>query len=464
MNTEFLAPIRALCVEYGMLQRGNMVLLALSGGRDSMALLSALMELRKIFGFSLSAAHFNHKLRGEESERDAAFVKEYCETHHIPIYMGEGEVRAEAVRTQCGLEETARNLRYAFLEDAAAQCGAQQIATAHHADDNLETLLLHLVRGAGLRGLTGIPPVRGKIIRPLLTTTRASIDGYVKENEIPFVEDSSNEDQSLARNRLRQSVLPVLTELNPNLPQLSATAMRTLRQDEAYLEAQAAALFRKAKRAEDGMVIDVSLLSSAPRALASRVVRRMLEEIEAPMPSWVHLTGILAIAAGSDPAAALHLPGGVLVQRVYADLLVAWDFANEPLPPFEKVSVQREGETVLGSWTLSCRRVSAPENPQQAGNRAYLSLARLGTQLSLRARQTGDELALPGRRRKTLKKLMIEEKIPRRVRERIPVLADESGLLAVASLGADRSRLAAPGEDSIEITFIQKETGNGKDT
>lgn len=464
MNTEFLAPIRALCVEYGMLQRGNMVLLALSGGRDSMALLSALMQLRKIFGFSLSAAHFNHKLRGEESERDAAFVKEYCEAHHVPIYLGEGDVRAVAALKQCGLEETARNLRYAFLEDTAASCGAQQIATAHHADDNLETFLLHLVRGAGLRGLTGIPPVRGKVIRPLLTTTRASIDLYVKENGIPFVEDSSNVDQIMARNRLRQSVIPVLKELNPNVSQLSATSIRTLRQDEVYLEAQAAALFRKAKRAEDGMVIEVSVLAATPKALASRVVRRMLEEIEAPMPSWVHINGILAIATGSDPAASIHLPGGVLVQRVYADLLIAWDFANEPLSPLDTVSVQREGETILGGWTLSCRRATAPESPQQDANRYYLSLSKVGIQLSLRARQTGDELALPGRRRKSLKKLMIEEKVPRRVRERIPVLADENGLLAVAGFGADRSRLASPGEDSLEMTFIQNETGNGKDT
>lgn len=464
MNTEFLAPIRALCVEYGMLQREKIVLLALSGGRDSMALLSALMQLRKIFGFSLCAAHFNHKLRGEESQRDAAFVKEYCENQHIPIYLGEGDVRAEALRTQRGIEETARNLRYAFLEDAASQCGAHQIATAHHADDNLETLLLHLVRGSGLRGLTGIPPVRGNIIRPLLTTPRSTIDLYIKENGIPFVEDSSNQDSSLARNRLRQSVIPVLQELNPNLSQLSATAIRTLRQDEAYLDAQAAALFRKAKRAEDGLVIEVSVLSNAPRALGSRVVRRMLEEIEAPMPSWVHLNGILAIASGSDPAAALHLPGGVLVQRVYGDLLIAWDFANEPLPPLEPVVVTLEGETLYGTWKLFCRSVIAPDELLQDGMHAYLSLAKLGTQCFLRARQTGDELALSGRRKKSLKKLMIEEKIPRRLRERIPVLAHEHGLLAVAGLGADRSLLARPGEESIEITWIPRETGNGKET
>lgn len=456
MITEFLAPIRALSMEYGMLPRGSTILCALSGGRDSMALLHALSSLREPLGFSLSAAHFNHMLRGAESERDAAFVAAYCHEKEIPLHLGAGDVRAEAERQGRGIEETARSLRYAFLEEVAERQGASRIATAHHADDNLETLLLHLVRGTGLRGLCGIPPVRDKIIRPLLTTPRASIEDYVRVNEIPFVEDSSNEDKSFARNRLRHEVLPILRDLNPSVSQSSAAAIRTLREDEAFLEAQAAALFRLARRAEDGMVIEASVLSGAPRALGARVVRRILEEIEAPIPGFVHLNGILLLAAGADPAAAIHLPGGVLVQRVYADLLLAWDHLNEPLPPLETVAVNRDGETKLGDWCLCCREGICPSDHQNTAEHLYLSAEGQEGALHLRARQTGDELALLGRRRKSLKKLMIEEKIPRRERERIPILADGKGVLAVAGLGADRSRLAIPGERAYKITWIKK--------
>jgi len=464
MITEFLAPIRALSMEYGMLPRGSTILCALSGGRDSMALLHALATLREPLGFSLCAAHFNHKLRGEESERDAAFVAAYCHEKDIPLHSGVGDVRAEAERQGRGIEETARSLRYAFLEEAAERQGATRIATAHHADDNLETLLLHLVRGTGLRGLCGIPPVRGTLVRPLLTTPRASIEDYVRENEIPFVEDSSNADKRFARNRLRHEVLPILRDLNPSVSQSSAAAIRTLREDEAFLEAQAAALFRRARRAEDGMVIEASVLSGAPRALGARIVRRMLEEIEAPIPGYVHLNGILIIAAGADPAAAMHLPGGVLVQRVYADLLIAWDYLNEPLPPLEAVEVNRDGETTLGDWCLRCREVICPIEPQSTAEHLYLAAETLEGALQLRARQTGDELALCGRRRKSLKKLMIEEKIPRRDRERIPVLADGKGVLFVTGFGADRSRLALPGDRAYEITLTQKERQGRKDT
>lgn len=461
-TTEFLAPIRALCVEYGMLPRDKRVLCALSGGRDSMALLHALESLQEIYGFTLCAAHFNHKLRGEESERDAAFVQGYCKSRTIPFLMGDGDVRRMAQERKLGIEDCARSMRYAFLEDAAGVLGASRIATAHHADDNLETMLLHLARGTGLRGLSGIAPLRGNIIRPLLNLPRAAIESYVAEHKIPFVEDSSNEDQSFARNRLRHEVLPVLRELNPNLSQSVASAARTLREDEAFLSAQAAALFRKAHRAEDGMLIEVSALSAAPRALSARVVRRMLEEVEAPMPSQVHLNGILAIASGSDPAASIHLPGGILVQRVYGDLLISWDWQHEPLKPLETKPLVLDGETQIGDWTVSCTKTICPAAAEPSANHCFLSVDAMGDAPVLRARQIGDQIALPGRRTKTLKKLMIEEKVPRRERERIPVLADGDSVLALAGFGAAHRYLAQKGAPSFELTFKQIE--NGKET
>ena len=461
-NTEFVAPIIALCEEYGMLPQGKTVLCALSGGIDSMALLHVLAGLQEPMGFSLVAAHYNHRLRGEESQRDADFVRQYCTGQQIPLIFGEGDVKRLAETQGKGIEETARSLRYAFLEDAAAKCGAVRIVTAHHADDNVETLLLHLVRGSGLRGLSGIPPVRGMIVRPLLSTTREEIEDYVGRNAIPSVEDSSNEDRSFSRNRLRHEVMPILRELNPKLAQTVSATVKSLRQDEVYLEARAAELFREAQPAEDGMVIATDCLGMVPRALAVRVIRRMLEEIEAPMPGQVHLSGILAIAQGGDPSAALHLPGGILVQRIYGDILIAWDHLHEPLPPLSDTPLILDGVTEIGPWKVFCQRQVCPENPHSEGC-YYLALEGIEGELLLRSRRTGDQLALPGRRRKSLKKLMIEEKIPRRNREQIPVLADDEAVLAVAGLGPERSRLASPGQMALALSFKKKETDTGKE-
>ena len=195
----------------------------------------------------MSAAHYNHSLRGAESDRDAAFVAEWCALRGIPCIVGAGDVGREAELRGLGVEETARQMRYEFLRTVADTTGCDRIATAHSADDNLETLLLHLVRGAGLHGLAGIPPRRGDIVRPLLTTARADIMAYLEEHHVPHVEDSTNTDEAYARNRIRRQVVPVLRQLNPRLTESAAETMGYLRADDDFLNAQAAAACRNAR-------------------------------------------------------------------------------------------------------------------------------------------------------------------------------------------------------------------------
>ena len=212
--------LNALIETYGMIPPGSTVLCACSGGADSVYLLHRLYLLRERMGFRLAAAHYNHQLRGEESRRDEAFVRrfvaQWCgpaqvdghELPGVPLYVGRGDVAAQAGELGRGLEETAREMRYAFLRETAAELGGALIATAHTADDNGETILLHLLRGSGLRGLTGIRPVGEGLIRPMLTTTRAQVEEYLCLYGLPHVEDSSNRDESFSRNRLRWQVVP----------------------------------------------------------------------------------------------------------------------------------------------------------------------------------------------------------------------------------------------------------------
>ena len=196
---------------------GGLVLAAVSGGADSVCLLDWLYHLRDVRPFRLAAAHYNHNLRGEESRRDEAFVQNLLAERYpdIDLYIGSGDVAGAARKAGRGLEDMGRELRYAFLQETLQALGGGVIATAHNADDNVETVLLHLLRGSGLRGLTGIPPKRDGIIRPLLTTTRTQILEYLRIYSLPHVEDSSNTDDRFSRNHLRRHVVPLLREIDP---------------------------------------------------------------------------------------------------------------------------------------------------------------------------------------------------------------------------------------------------------
>ena len=227
MRNKLLAFIR----EYDLINPGDTVICAVSGGADSMALLWSMYLLKEKLGIALQAAHFNHNLRGEESLRDEAFVVSFCKAHDILCHVGSGIVKPG----EKGLEAAARNARYAFLEALSGK-----IATAHTADDNAETLLMHLVRGTGLKGLGGIAPKREHLIRPMLTVTRQEVLAFLEKEKIPYVTDSSNETDAFLRNRIRHHVMPLLKAENPSLAQsLSATALG-LRQDAQVLAQQAA--------------------------------------------------------------------------------------------------------------------------------------------------------------------------------------------------------------------------------
>ena len=192
---------------YDMLPDCGVVLCAVSGGADSMCLLAWMQELSSNYGFSVAATDYHHGLRGDAADRDEEFVREYCAAQQIPFYAGHGDVRAAAQKNDWSLEEAGRNLRYAFLEKTAEQISAVRIATAHHRGDNAETVLMNLIRGTGLTGLSGIQPVRGIFIRPLLDTSREEIEGYLHQRKIDFVEDETNQELVYTRNRIRHEIL-----------------------------------------------------------------------------------------------------------------------------------------------------------------------------------------------------------------------------------------------------------------
>lgn len=416
--------------EYDMLPPGSSVLCAVSGGADSVCLLHWLAQRQDI---SLAAAHFNHQLRGAESDGDEAFVRSLCGEWGIPLAVGRGDVRTFARREKRSLEEAARTLRYSFLFRAAEERGCDRIAVAHNADDNAETLLLHLLRGSGLNGLTGISPKLHQVERPLLTTSRQEIEDYLAQNRLPHVEDSSNADDAYTRNRVRHQLLPLMEELNPGFVRRLSSAIPRLRSDNDCLNAQAWQLFRQASRRGEDLVIPAAAISRAPEPIGARAVRLLMSE--AAEGDWdcsaAHIEAVLSLCRGNDPSARVCLPRRLTVRREYGELVFTHDSDPEPLKQFEPAA----GDNPIPgtAWTLRLEGGPWPG-------------------LVVRPRQTGDEITLPGRPRRSLKKLFIDQKVPRPERDAIPILADGDGVLAVAGLGPNT---AHPRHGELEFVFHQ---------
>ncbi len=417
--------------EYGMFPQGGTVLLAVSGGRDSMTLLHWAWTQAGAFGVSLAVGHYHHGMRGAQADNDAKRVQVWCRERNIPFYQEGGDVYGEAARTGRGVEETGRLLRYAFLERTAAAIGAARIATAHNADDNAETLLLNLSRGTGLQGLCGIPPVRESIVRPLLTTSRAEIDAYVAGHSIPYGDDVTNFDDAYARNRVRSKVTPVLRSLNGRYTENVSAAIRLLRQDNDCLNHFASQLLEGIQAEPGRAALPASRLAEAPGPIAVRAARALMRDVTGSAQFGErHLRAVLDLARSGDPSARLSLPHGLTVRREYEALVFT---TREETGPWTPVPL-RKGENRVGGWTLTL--TGEPDG------------------LVARPRQTGDTIRLPGQARKTLKKLMIEKRIPRPLRDSLPVAADGDGLLAAALLGenSDHPRFGA-----VHITFTQNQ-------
>lgn len=418
--------------EQNLITPGDTVICAVSGGADSVAMLFALYLLREKLGITLEAAHFNHNLRGEESLRDEIFVRELCARYEIPLHVASGEIHPG----KKGLEAAARDARYAFLEGLPGK-----IATAHTADDNAETILMHLVRGTGLKGLGGIAPQRGKLIRPMLGITRREVEDFLAEWHLPHVEDSTNETDAFLRNRLRHHVMPLLAAENPRIAEnLSQMALR-LREDEAYLS----------QLSSYETLPEVETLRTLPSAVRSRMLERFLKENGVREPEDVHIAQAEALVFSDSPSASAAFPGGVTLSRQYSRLT-----ANPTGEAFTPVTLTCPGSAEAAGIRITCEPAG-----ELAQSENLLTVCPSG-KISIRPRQTGDKIRLSGGS-KSLKKLFIDRKIPAAVRERIPVVCDETGILGVYSIGVNLDR-AAQILPAVTIRFerIQGETENAQ--
>ena len=430
-----------------MVEPGDGVLVGLSGGADSVGLLLVLWKLREMFRISLRALHVHHGLRGAEADRDAAFSRALCERLEVPFYEFRIDAAKEARDRKCSGEEAGRLARYR-VDEETARAGEEEIrrvhiATAHHADDNAETVLFNLFRGSGLTGLSGIAPVRGRIIRPLLWVQRSEIQTWLRQQGQDWVEDSTNQESEYSRNWLRNELLPAVEErLNAQAVRHIDQAGRRIRQADSYLEEVAEEWLQK--HAPDGKA-DAKALAEQAEIVQSYIVRRLFLKSKMPLRdvTETHVEAVRELLH-QGTGKSVSLPHGFRAVNIYGFLEVRPDEPKKPQSTVNEsfaFSVQalrhsgeRKGVLLPGiqNGNLLQMHIFSCENGNEFPKNQYtkwFDYDKIKDTLSLRHRQPGDYLTLPSGGRKTLKSWMIDEKIPRQEREEIWLLAEEKHIL-----------------------------------
>ncbi len=420
-----------------LLTRGGRVLVALSGGPDSVALVHLLLELQTGGELTVAGlAHFNHRLRGADADDDERFCREMAAALGLPIEVGSGDVRAAAASTGRSIEDAARELRYQFLEEAAVRLTADAVAVGHSLDDQAETFLLRLLRGAGPRGLSGILPRSGRVIRPLIDIPRADLRRYAVDRSLSWRDDASNADLAIPRNRVRHELIPYLErEFSPGISRVLAREAAIARDDERRLHEEAIDFASSIVLITTGgkIEVDAPALRSLHPALAARVARQALAVLASGrFIGFDHVNRLLDLAAGADGDAA-DLPGQRAVRRGRVVVLGA------PLPRGKRprggvensfrIPLSIPGEVTLDTqgWAVSAERVEPSGGTPGSARGRQVTIAEepLTFPLAIRSRQRGDRFRPLGlAHRKKLQDFLVDRKIPRESRDSLPLVVD----------------------------------------
>lgn len=445
---------KALCAlrQYSLFSQGDRIAVGVSGGADSVALLRFLAALRPQFGWDLVVCHIHHGLRGAEADRDERFVRALAEQLGLPCAVSRIDAAALALRDHISVEEAGRMARYAFFAQTAGEGG--RIATAHTLDDSIETVLMNLVRGTGLRGLCGIPRIRGNIVRPLLDCTRAEVEDYLGALGQPYCTDSTNLTDDYTRNRIRHDILPRLCALNPNFSGAMARMLPRLAAQQALTDCLAAQSAQQLHAACGGL--SRQGLSALPEPVCDRLLLRLLEQNRLPvsaaaverMTETLRTGGKLDLAARSwffvaqgDLAAVIYAPPGGIPP-------VPVPLPQEETPVILPFSPQKSLKLTL------CNKIVA--NTSEKFNISLLKYAidcdRIKGYSFMRTRRPGDTFIV-GKKQLSLGEAWAAAGIPALLRPALMVLADEQGVLWAEGIGS--SSRAAVTENTKQYVIIE---------
>lgn len=405
------------------------VVVGVSGGADSMALLHVLMQWKT--PLQIFAVHVHHGFRGESADSDERLVRDFCDKHHVPLTVFHSDVAAYASENRMTFEEAGRHIRYARFEEVRQTAGADWVLTAHTADDQVETILMHLVRGCGVDGLTGIPPMRGRIRRPFLCCTRADIERYCEEYSVPYVVDETNADVTYTRNYVRHRVLPTLREMNPAVGEALLRLSHHATEDCAYFDGL---VDKMLSRAQCGTGYRADAIVSQPSALRRRILRRMMRDSGVGTIEAAHIKAaedVLARGVGS-----VSLPDGY-VFSVEQCVGSVWKQDEACLPSI--LSVKAPCTVAIGGQIYSVYEGMADsQNVHNLLFKSTMDYDKIVGELHFRCRRVGDYLHPTGRGvGKSIKKLMNEWHIPAHIRDSYPLLCDDAGVVLVPGFACD---------------------------
>jgi len=438
IKKKFLETIK----EYKMFKPGDQVLVAVSGGADSTALLNLLHQHREELGISLHVAHLNHMLRRGEAELDVKFVENLAQRLGIPVSVEAIDISVLAKQEKMGIEETARQARYEFFERAADKIGATKIAVGHTADDNIETFLMRLLRGSGLKGLCGIPPKRGKIVRPLIKIWRREIEDYVGALKLVPRRDHTNYESRYLRNSVRLKLIPQLKIYNLNIKEIILQTVLLLTEDSLYLENKISEVLSEViiSSNTEEIKIDISKLQSLELSLPGHILRMAVEKIKGDLTqlSFTHVHDILGKLEATEKWE-LHLPGGIFVIGNRGELVICKEKPKiREVKPFRyslpvpgEIEIPETGRVVRGSFVEEIEKGNNPDV-------AFVDYDVLGKEIIIRNKLPGDRFSPLGvKGTKKLQDFFVDEKVPVEERDLIPIVESGGKIIWVAGFRID---------------------------
>ncbi len=441
---------------FSMIEENAVVLLCVSGGIDSMALLDIFSSLKDELNIKLALCHLNHNLRGAEAARDQGFVEKAAKERGLDFYtrtLAEGELKDGG---EGSLQERAREARYAFFAEAAKELNATRIALAHNKDDQAETVLMRILKGSGLKGLSGMPAVREPYIRPLIEVSRAEIEQYVKERGVGFVEDSSNKNIKYLRNRLRLDLIPLLeSDYNPMIKEALSSLSAMAETDYSFIENEASTLFNSAleSEGEGALVFSREPLAGAHPALSARVFLMAVRALKGSSKEFyrAHVESFLNLIRSIEPAASVDLPGGLKLRREYERVIIELDAEQMSASEYE-VELNVPGVTRLGDTgeTFKAEILEERLDPKGASNMvAFFDLDVLDEKngpLVLRTFRPGDRMTPMGMQGvKKIQDIFVDDKVARLTRGSVPILVCGEEVLWVAGLRQSEMAKLTPG-------------------
>ncbi len=451
MKDRFLKKVSDTLDSYRIVDPTDHIVCAVSGGADSTALLYALFSLKDKYGFTLSVAHVNHNLRGEESKRDAKHTQGLASDLKLKFHLKDVDVRAYAKERGLNIQVAGRDVRGTFFKELIEKVGAAKIATGHTATDNGETHLMRLFVGAGPEGLSGIPPVRIPYIRPLITVTREEVEEYLDETGIGYITDSSNLDTKYLRNLIRNEIIPRLKEINPEVEANLAAAALEYRYLFEILRARVE-LFMEENIKDNSLSTEA--LNNLPEELKGEAVKMLIfstaGDIKPPLRlTKSHITAVLDIAKGTSRGErSVNLPGGVIARRSYDRLfIVREENAAKKSDTIYSVSIPGTVEVPILNIVITADfDTNGGENQNVGEGSAVFDMDKLKSPLTLRTRRDGDRFyPAGGRGSKKLKDFFIDVKLPKSKRDAVPILISEGEIIWVVGHRVD-GRFVATGD------------------